>query len=162
MKKINCTYPYDGYYGYIWGNKKTGRKNINLYKYGSPRMIKSYAKYVYETTHKIMVPSNMHVDHIDDDRTNDSPENLRVITEEENKRKYNRNVNTICMVVLKCPYCQTIFEKPRNKTNHVINKRANFCSKKCSGKFYHIKDEKYKEKMISENVVRTYRRNSQQ
>ena len=116
-----------------------GRKFVHLiYEDGSSKCT-SYARYLYENYHGIILRKDQAVDHIDGDCTNDSIDNLQVLSFEENNRKSVQQ-NNLSRRYLKfiCPECGTSFEKEARRVKHnqrVQNKVGPFCSRKCAGKF---------------------------
>jgi len=82
------------------------------------------------------------VDHINDDKTDDSIENLQILSAEANKRKQEdlyRQTHQL-ETELKCPVCDASFMiSSRNYRYHTNKGRVNFCcSRSCSVKLQHI------------------------
>ena len=94
---------------------------------------KQYARVLLELKLGRILTDSETVDHIDMDFTNDSVENLQVLTRELNASKsaIKRKEQTV-----ECVWCGTEF----NLTKDQVNKRAKglagpFCSKTCTGHY---------------------------
>ena len=85
--------------------KPSGRKYISLYNSIKDRKYTTYARYLMGVKLGYEVPPEFEVDHKDDDFTNDDPDNLQLLTQEQNKQKYNNYFNNI--VQLKVVYTST-------------------------------------------------------
>ena len=87
----------------------------------------SYAKYLYTSYHKCDIPNGMHVDHINNDKTDDRIENLQVLTEKDNVLKSHVKKEIVERV---CPVCKKhfMYEK-RNLSTHPNP----CCSRHCGG-----------------------------
>lgn len=83
---------------------------------------------------RILSPEEQ-VDHIDNDKLNDSIENLQILSAKENRDKESYCIGRE-MVLLRCPNCGTIFERERGET-FLGKGSGNFtaCCRSCSGKF---------------------------
>jgi hypothetical protein len=78
--------------------------------------------------------------------------------EEINWREHNRQ-HTLArgraFVKLKCPMCEKIFIRAKNRTHLCMNDgRATFCSKSCGYKFNKIKNKK---RRLKENIIEEFR-----
>jgi len=96
---------------------------------GQKRTTVSYARYLMSVELGRCLLSEEHVDHIDDDRLNDTIDNLQILSPAENTRKGKKRT----MVQLQCDQCGKQFE--RRKGNDPASKgyaRA-FCSRRCLG-----------------------------
>ena len=67
----------------------TGRKNITLFNSNEDRSVTSYARYLMATHLGRYLKDDEYVDHIDEDRTNDSLDNLQILTDSDNVKKSN-------------------------------------------------------------------------
>lgn len=69
------------------------------------------------------------VDHIDNNRHNDNPENLQVLTPQENKEKQARlRIINYCFI---CPVCDGEFNLTGKQLGKRRNKLTPTCSKTC-------------------------------
>ena len=100
-----------------------------------------------------------HVDHIDNDCTNDIIENLQILSPSDNNKKEAKHHGKQ-MVLLKCPNCKKIFKRERRQT--FLIKKSNFtaCSRFCATKFaykltHNCNDINILE-ALNENVVKEY------
>lgn len=77
------------------------------------------------------------VDHIDGNKTNDSLDNLQILTIAENNRKARREQGTVGIPIeLICSHCHKLFRRPKNQYNHKANcgQTRFFCSRECQHK----------------------------
>lgn len=116
-------------YGSIWV-LKNGRKNVSMTKLDGTQTNFLYSRYLMCVKLGYILPSDIHVDHIDDDKTNDDIDNLQLLTPVENILKYKKYYNENIKQTYKhtCVYCSVIFEVAENRHN---NKNTKYCSKKC-------------------------------
>ena len=163
MKRVIAEYPYNDYYLYVVFHKNEGRRYANLIPIdgssGLKRKTISYARYLMSVKEGRILNENEHVDHKDNNKIHDDISNLQILSPRENNIKEAKRRGTK-MVVLKCPYCGTIFEKPRRKTFLVIGGHYSACSRKCSTTFgallqFHPNNPKLL-KALKENVVNEY------
>lgn len=86
--KIELETPYRELYrfGYLVTNKEN-RKHVILYNSKTDRTTVSYARYLMTVKLGHFISDDLHVDHIDNDKTNDSIDNLQVLTVKENAQK---------------------------------------------------------------------------
>lgn len=137
-----CPKPYTGYIATKFWHKKEGRWYVVLTPKKKPKRGKgqrstSYARYLMSITlGRELDRYKEHVDHINDDKTDDRIENLQILTVGQNNRKYVKNSGkTKKIVKLICPHCKKEFEyEERNYRFHTKNGRKFFyCSRRCSG-----------------------------
>lgn len=67
-------------------NKKTGYLTASLYNKGNQKDL-FMQRLVYSSYYQCDIPEGFHVDHIDNDRKNNSISNLQLLTPKENNRK---------------------------------------------------------------------------
>lgn len=117
---------------YIAINKEP-RRVATLRKNNGKMNSMSYAKYLYTSHYKCIIPKGYEIDHINGDKLDDRIENLQMISSTYNKRKDHKIKN---MILLSCPICgkDFLFEK-RNIKSHPNP----CCSKKCGGIKSHMK-----------------------
>lgn len=140
LYSVSAPYPYEGYRVYKVWHKKMGRHMAILFKSKKDRTTVAWAKYLWETTHRVKLAKGQQVDHCDEDRTNDNLENLQVLTTGDNIRKHRRLKRPPAKIVeLTCPVCLTRFNRRFGLTNMVPcnsrNKRM-FCTRACMGRAF--------------------------
>lgn len=138
--KLALEKPYsdDWDYGYLVKNKED-RKQVCLYvKDGEKRTTTPFARYLMSVEIGRYLRDDEHVDHIDEDKTNDSVDNLQILTPLENSKKYFLlKGKRAKKVVLSCPQCQEDFMlTERHYKSRIKNNKRIFCSKNCSLLFY--------------------------
>lgn len=117
--------------------RKDGRQHIIKYENGK-RTTQSYPRYLMEQKLGRELLPNEHVDHIDEDFTNNVISNLQILTQKENNKKHfivnnkqEKLFNGICSV------CGISFTKPLRYVKHnqgTYKKSGPFCSRSCAGK----------------------------
>lgn len=134
--KIETQYPFLDYKGYLVVNPE-GRKNICLvHKTQKQRTTISYARYLVCVNEKRILSKNEHVDHIDGDKTNDTINNLQILSQKDNMRKsFQERKLTLKMVDMICPNCNNLFSKPLSQSFLNKNGKFNACSKHCLSSF---------------------------
>lgn len=115
------------------------RRRVFLYNSETERATLSYARYLMSVKLGRFLEPTEHVDHIDENRTNDEIGNLQILTPEENYAKHKawRESNGLAafQVILECPVCEEAF----TKRSRVVQQRFEqgkmiTCSKRCSAK----------------------------
>ena len=83
-------------------------------------------------------------DHIDEDVTNDNPDNIQLLTRKENIAKSNSSRGNAPKLELICPQCKKVFIKLKSE----IKGNNTYCSKECFCEFngYRINPPKSKTK----------------
>ena len=128
MMKFELEPPYNNDWtnGYLYTNSEN-RKMVQLYnKNTQQRSGTSYARYLLSVKHGRYLTENEEADHINTDKTNDSIENLQILTIEEHKEKSSNERNGITYVSFVCETCK----------NEVVREKRNigsgrFCSPEC-------------------------------
>lgn len=112
--KIELEEPYASLYdkGYLL-ESKSGRKYVTFAKNSRVVTTTSYARYLLSVKEGEIIQRHLEVDHIDDDRTNDSYDNLQAITGEENRKKQlferpaaEKHGTISCYRYCKCAKCR--------------------------------------------------------
>lgn len=126
--KIELEYPYSSKwkFGYLVINPEN-RKTVILFNTSKDRSSVSYARYLMSVKLGRLLSTNEHVDHKDDDKTNDVLSNLQILTPAENNKKSARGLS---VVQLQCQCCKTDFVR-ENRLMHSPRKTIS-CSRKCS------------------------------
>lgn len=114
--------------------RKDGRKHIVIVHPCGRKQTKSYPKYLLEQKIGRELVGDETCDHIDDDFTNDDPNNLQVLTRKNNILKA---VVPAEMYHFICPQCQQPATKEaRNvRSNLKKGKSGPFCSRSCAGRY---------------------------
>lgn len=133
--KIVLEYPYNQIWksGYLNTNSE-GRKTLTLYNSPTDRSSCQYARYLLAVHLKRFLTDDEEVDHINNDKTDDSIKNLQLLSKKENRDKTNHSKG-IAMIEFECPICNVIFSKEKRST---YNKNIITCSRKCGGKASHL------------------------
>jgi|ERR1044071_2543272 len=114
--------------------RKDGRKHVILYD-GKTKKTVSYPKWLMQNLLGRELDSNLEtVDHKDEDFTNDSYDNLQLLTRRENIQKSHKPAETITFI---CPICKTTVTKFARviRDNLRQGKAGPFCSRSCAGKY---------------------------
>ena len=120
--------------------RKDGRKHVVIVNDDGSKTTKSWPR-VLMVQHlgRTLLPSET-VDHIDGDFTNDSLNNLQLLSLTDNAKKQHEDVRESKYITLKCKCCGNSFERRKALDNYervVRGKDGPFCSKSCVGKIYH-------------------------
>lgn len=115
------------------------RRRVFMYNGHDDRFGMSYARYLMCVKLGRLLTKDEHVDHIDEDKTNDDIENLQILTPEENQAKNAEwRKKQGCWeipVLLSCPVCETDFVRSGWAAKKRITKGLPMtCSKSCSAK----------------------------
>lgn len=161
-KKTLAEFPYNNYYIYKIHHKKENRNYAVLISVENPkqRTTISYARYLMSIKLGRFLEKWEQVDHIDNDKTNDTIENLQILTTRENNVKQGKYKGTQ-MVLLKCPVCMIEFSKPKRKTT-IFTHHTKFtcCSRECAYTLAKLKNDiNWRDKLLiaqKENVIKEY------
>lgn len=129
--KINLEYPYNEIWdkGYIVTNPEN-RKTLILYNSKNDRSSTQYARYLLAVKLGRFLKEDETVDHLDGDKTNNSIDNLQVLSLADNNRKSFKKPD----VIMKCPICGKTFTRTRSQLRGRLKKAlANevCCSRAC-------------------------------
>lgn len=106
----------------------------------SKRTSTSLARYKMSTKLGRKLKKHEHVDHINEDKSDDTDDNLQILTPGSNNEKnIKHRGKTKRMVDLICPVCRKRFTRKWNQT-HWAKKCGNHttCSRSCSGKLANL------------------------
>ena len=139
---IEILSPYNKEYNRAYLVNSQGRNTVCLYSTNTKsRHSISYARYLMATHLNRFLNDNEHVDHIDNDKSNDVLSNLQILSLAENNQK-QAALKGKKMVRYKCPVCFSEFSLSRRLSHLVNNKKtAATCSRSCGGKIGHMKLE---------------------
>ena len=117
--------------------RKDGRQHVILYRDGV-RTTVSYPKYLLEQKLGRKLESHETCDHIDNDPTNNSLDNLQVLSRADNIRK-QAALTPMELGTFTCPVCNCSFTRPMCdvRGNLKKNKSGPYCSRSCAGKGGH-------------------------
>lgn len=107
---------------------------VNLiHKTDGTRKTYAYAKYLMCVDKKRVLSKDEQVDHIDGDKTNDSIDNLQILSLAENMRKMTIETGKSAKLVkCICTYCSNEFYREARQVNWKIKNGAKlFCDKNC-------------------------------
>lgn len=131
--KIELSSPYKELYksAYI-RSLKCGRKVIDLFNSNNDRTTVSNARYLMSCQIGRLLTAEEEVDHKDEDKTNDSLDNLQVLSKEEHRLKTAANRAPRKQVPMSCSYCGEEFFKFENHIKP--GQTVFFCSRSCNAK----------------------------
>jgi len=135
MTKIKLEEPYTSKwkYGYLNINSE-GRRILALYNSHTDRSSTQYARYLVAVKLGRFLNTKEHVDHIDNDKTNDDISNLQILSLHENNIKTHKLPD----VELKCPMCNKEFTRTKTQLRGRLHKLDKICcSRSCGGKYSH-------------------------
>lgn len=129
--------------GYLVQNKEP-RNLIVLIRKDNTKTSISFARYLMSCHLNRFLEKYEHVDHIDGNKLNDTIENLQILSQLENNRKYLIQNNKIEKIIeLICPICKSVFHRKSHNVQFKINEgKIPTCSKKCGGIMSHLSKQK--------------------
>lgn len=131
--KIELKGPYSKLYKFAYVRVcSDNRKRVDLFNSNSDRTTITYAKYLVSVELDRIIDKSEEVDHIDGDKTNDSIENLQVISKHEHRKKTAYEREPRKFLIVSCAYCNVEFKK---WANQVQGKKNLFCSRSCNARF---------------------------
>jgi len=138
--KLTLQEPWSSQYltGYLYvvkNGKAQGRAIVSLVRPDGTRRFTTYSRYLKAIELGHEVPSNLEVDHVDHDKTNDDPKNLQVLSKEANRLKeLIRQLEEQDCYGVTCPYCTVSFliTERQRKMKLAQGVEQPFCSRKCS------------------------------
>lgn len=134
MSNFTLQYPYtkDWNKGYIVTNGQN-RKNVILYNSPTERSTTSYARYLVAVNESRYLLDSEHVDHIDNDKTNDNLSNLQILSQKDNNNKESKRRGRLLSEIC-CPICNIVFTRRKGVTQAVdsLKGKVTCCSKVCS------------------------------
>ena len=133
--KIDLEFPYssDWKYGYLVTNGEN-RKHVVLFNTNEDRSTTAYARYLLSVKLGRYLTIDEEADHKDEDKTNDSVDNLQILSGRNNRIKSSQHP----LVNLTCPTCKIEFQRTRTELRghrHRIEENTICCSRTCGGKF---------------------------
>lgn len=139
---------------------KDGRKRIDLIAPNWRKTVQ-YAKLVLEVKLGRKLINDETVDHLNGDKTDDSPENLRIMSLSENARDSALKLQPQNFV---CPWCNSNFVLEGKKLKYAANNRDKgksgpFCGRSCAGKYSTSVQYNNAEILPVVEITRTYKNN---
>lgn len=130
--RIDTEYPFDTMIGWVIRGSD-GRMIVCLMdKASKARTTTSLARYRMSVKERRILGANEHVDHIDGDKTNDSIDNLQILSMSKNSDKYIKQAGVSrAMIEMRCPGCGGIFKRRTNQSHRQKGGRYSVCSKPC-------------------------------
>lgn len=130
--KVTLQLPYSLDYavGYVNVNREN-RQMIYLVPHGSTKVKNStaYARYLMAVKLGRYLNKNEHIDHINNDKTDDRIENLQIVTQHQNHIKSSAGH---LYLNLNCPTCGSLFAVSfKNSKYRISGMQHNFCCRKC-------------------------------
>lgn len=137
--RLNIEHPFNSYFDRAYLVKSQGRNTVCLYNSKTQvRKSISYARYLMSVKLGRFLNADEHVDHINNLKNDDRIDNLQILSQKENNKKYCENFIRKMWVKYKCPVCNSIFNRERCKSHLVIKtKKSMTCSRKCGGMISH-------------------------
>lgn len=116
--------------------RKDGRKHVVIIKDDGSRQTKSYPRLLLEQHLGRELTIDETVDHIDNDFTNDSIDNLQILSLSDNAKKQAALLERE-VYEFDCPNCGTKAFKFMNQIqgNWKKGKTGPYCSRKCAGQY---------------------------
>lgn len=113
------------------------RRTIDLRDSNQSAMTLLVSRYLFQVDYwkkyRKLIPDGYEVDHIDDDKTNDTLINLQLLTKSENIAKRNRTFGVLWSFMI-CPVCRSTFAKlpGSNQINPNYKGYVFCCSNRCT------------------------------
>jgi hypothetical protein len=129
--KIELEYPYnqDWKSGYLVVNPE-GRKTVILFNSDKNRSSTAYARYLLAVKEGRYLTENEQADHKDTDKTNDSIDNLQILSVEEHKEKTIFEFSGKTYIDFICETCNNPFKREIRQ----VKTYTKYCSRECSYK----------------------------
>ena len=139
-EKIELEYPYNERWkhGYIVTNTEN-RKNVILYNNNNDRSTTALARYRMAVELGRFLEEYEHVDHIDNDKTNDCIDNLQILSVRENIIKQTNFYGGSKWLELVCPVCNRTYIRKKGNTFTTPAKYGQLltCGRSCSNSANH-------------------------
>jgi HNH endonuclease len=133
--RIKVDIPFDKEFtrAYLNRSKLDSRNRVTLVRLDYTGTVMSYARYLLSVKIGRILYDNEEADHINGDPTDDSIDNLQILSLEDHKKKSASE--RVCEEdTLVCANCLKEFQRPSRVQRYKHNENK-FCSYKCNGKF---------------------------
>jgi hypothetical protein len=121
--------------GYL-NTDSDNRRRIVFYNNPNDRSGMTYARYLMCVKLGYILPTELEVDHKDNDKTNDDVSNLQVLTKLENVLKQQQLItDSLVMIDHQCSNCPTVFTLSESVTRKRFSgskTKLLYCSKSCA------------------------------
>lgn len=136
MKRKQGEFPWNNYWVYEVWHRKEGRWMVNFISMTSEyRTTSSRARYRMSTNLGRFLKDDEHVDHIDNDKSNDDINNLQILSPLENRIKQEKlyreqNPSEVSLI---CATCTKTFKREIKNYNYKKKKGQEkfYCSRPC-------------------------------
>lgn len=132
--------------------RKDGRKHVCIYFKKKWRTV-SYPKYLIELSIGRYLRKNETVDHRNNNFTDDSLDNLQIITRKKHAKLDAKRVKDIILICQVCNQAFTLTANKRANIKRTTVKSGPYCSKQCAGFASHYLN-KYKKLIINTTYYR--------
>lgn len=139
-KTLPADPPFEGcrVYGPYEGGSRGTRRMVAIIRPDRAKTSMAYARYLLCVKEGRWLGAGEEADHVDDDRRNDHPDNLQVLTGAANRQKAARGKTLVTLV---CPGCDREFARERRQTHLIKGGTRTFCSRSCSARASHEKSK---------------------
>lgn len=134
-KSFPLEHPFSEFRGYNQFLAGSGRWHIYMWNpETNKRRLITRARYNMCVKLGRILEPHEHVDHDDEDKTNDDIGNLKILTVPENNRKHVwKKGKTAVPLDLTCPTCKTVFQKSKSQVGFKLAKgQTIYCSHSCA------------------------------
>ena len=114
--------------------RKDGRLHVLKYFEDGTRRTQSYPRHLMEQHLGRELAADEHVDHINNDKTDNRIENLQILSPAENNRKSAKAPEKQECICPECGIKFMAFSRYVRHNQHKQLKAGPFCSKRCAGK----------------------------
>lgn len=152
--KLQLEEPFRSLYecGYTYVDSEN-RKRVNLVLNGETVNNITYARYLMCVKIGYILPTELEVDHKDNDKTNDDINNLQILTKEDNllKQEYHYVMNQV-NYGFHCANCLTPFILTEREVNMRLKQKVEmaFCNRSCATNYHSFFEMKIKEQKVKE------------
>lgn len=118
--------------------RRDGRSHVIWIDDNGNRRTQSYPRYLMELHLGRELLSTEHVDHINNDPTDNRIENLQLLDQASNNRKSSLNTSKYYSCI--CAFCGIEFQREARYYEHNQVKQGKagpYCSRSCAGKVHH-------------------------
>ena len=119
--------------------RKDGRQHAVIVRDDGTKQTKSYPRHILETKLGRELLSEETVDHINNDFTDDNPDNLQILSRADNAKKAMA-LKPSQLGTFTCPLCLVSFTRAIRAVRHNQgdqSKAGPFCSRSCAGRYSH-------------------------